>query len=301
MTALIASIVICTRDRSRMLEDSLADMVNQRLLERSARFEVIVVDDGSTDDTPTVVQRFSDQSRIAVRRISGDGKGLAHARNVGVAAALGEWIAFFDDDQRANPTWLAELLDTAERTGADLVGGPIEVSPPDGAAIGPIIRGIYGELPTRRQRRRGVTPRPGGGNRLVHRRVFDSIGLHDESFAVSEDPDLIARVEAASMRFAWAPRAVVRHVIPLDRLNPETIAAYTTKAGAAQAWVDFKRLGRWRSSRSIAVVLIKLGANAALTLLAVLRQSRMDVIDYRARLVGVRWVPGQDAPTDVVG
>jgi len=283
VTAPTASIVVCTRNRCASLEEALADMVNQRLSERSGGYEIVVVDDASTDDTARVVARVGRQTRTVVRRVSAEGRGVARARNVGVSAARGRWIAFFDDDQRTEPTWLAELLNTAERTGADLVGGPIEVSLPDGVAVGPVVRGIYGELPTQRQRRRGITPPPGGGNRLVHRRVFERIGLHDEAMITGEDTDLSARAEAARVDFGWAPRAVVRHLITDERLDPRTILAYGRKAGAAKAWVDFKRLGRWRIAGSAAVVLAKAGANAMLTLLAMLRRSQVDLIDCRAR------------------
>lgn len=283
MTVPAATIVVCTRDRSASLEEALSDLVDQSISDRSPGYEILVVDDGSTDDTAMVVERVDHQSPIAVRRVSGDGRGVAHARNVGVAEARGLWIAFFDDDQRTGPTWLAELLDAAERTGADLVGGPIEVSLPDGASVGPVVRAIYGEHPTERQRRRGIIPLPGGGNRLVHRRVFDRIGLHDESMSVGEDTDLIARAAAAHMDFGWAPRAIVRHLIPDERLDPQTMFAYARGMGEAKAQTDFKRLGRWRTVRSATVVLAKAGTNAVLILLAMLRRSRVDVLDCRTR------------------
>jgi hypothetical protein len=98
-----------------------------------------------------------------------------------------------------------------------------------------------------------------------------------------EDTDLIARAEAARMDFGWAPRAVVRHMISDERLDPRTIAAYSRQAGSAKAWVDFKRLGRWRIAGSATVVLAKAGANEVLTLLAMLRRSRVDLLDCRTR------------------
>lgn len=283
MTAPAATIVVCTRDRSGSLAEALKNLVNQRLPERAGEYEVLVVDDGSIDDTAKVVEQIAGDSETVVRQVNAGGEGVAHARNVGVSAARGTWIAYFDDDQRTTPTWLAELLDAAERTRADLIGGPIELTLPGGVTIGPVVRAIYGEHPTNRQRRRGITPPPAGGNRLVHRRVFERVGLHDESMTVGEDTDLVARAAAAGMVFGWAPGAVVWHLIPDGRLDPESISSYAGRAGAARARVELKQLGRWRIAASASIVAAKAGANAVAFLLAVARRSRVDILDCRTR------------------
>lgn len=276
------SIVVCTRDRAPSLEQALADLVDQQLPIRYAGYEVVVVDDASVDQTSLVVARVDARSPIDVRRVSANGTGVANARNVGVGAARGQWVAFFDDDQRTEPTWLAELLDTAQHTGADLVGGPIEVRLPADVPAGPIVRAIYGEHPPRRRRSSEAELRPAGGNRLIHRSVFERIGLHDESLQMGEDIDLIGRAEAERMVFGWAPRAVVCHVIPEERLVPRTVFDYSERAGIARAKVDFKRAGRWGMVRTASTMLLKAGANALLIPFAD-RRSQVDALDYRAR------------------
>src|SRR5205085_5035047 len=89
-------------------------------------YEVVVVDDGSTDDTRAILARFP-----GVRAVHQPNRGLSTARNVGLQAATGEVIAYTDSDCFADPDWLTHLVHQLQRTGAAGVGGP-NLSPDDG-------------------------------------------------------------------------------------------------------------------------------------------------------------------------
>lgn len=112
------SVVICTRDGGRTLAATLAHLERQSL-ERS-RYEVIVVDDGSTDDTAQIA-RAGGAAVVSLE----DGPGLTAARNAGVEAAAAGVIAFTDDDCLPHPNWLAELADAMADPAVDGVGGKI--------------------------------------------------------------------------------------------------------------------------------------------------------------------------------
>ena len=112
------SIVIPTRNRARYLEVALASLTAQ---EFDAGYEVLVVDDGSTDDTAAVVERarhrYLGQSRAM---------GLNAARNAGVSASAAPVIAFLDDDVFAPAHWLRAVRDGAvNHPGFEAFGGPI--------------------------------------------------------------------------------------------------------------------------------------------------------------------------------
>lgn len=282
MSSPVASIVVCTRDRSASLVGALEDLVDQQM-DGGRSFEVVVVDDGSMDDTAEVVDRFARHATAVVRRLDGGGRGVAHARNVGVIDARGEWIAFFDDDQRTDGAWLSRLIETAEADGADVVGGPIDVRLPPEATPGPVVRALYGEHPTQRERSRGVIPLPGGGNRLLHRSVFERIGPHDESLQVGEDLDLLVRSVEAGLSFGWAPQARVWHVIPEERLGPAAVLAYADRAGRARGTIDAAHLDRRRLVSAVAVALAKLALNLGVLAVAAARRAPADVLDARAR------------------
>ena len=116
------SVVVCTYNRSKMLRGCLDSLCNQSLDKKL--FEIIVVDNASTDDTPHVVEEFSPHGNI--RYILETRQGLSYARNRGLLESHGKFIAYIDDDARAAP----DLLDVASgviknlEPGVDCLGGP---------------------------------------------------------------------------------------------------------------------------------------------------------------------------------
>ena len=103
----LLSVVVPTRDRSERLRAALQSLRAQTF----ADFEVIVVDDGSTDDTPALLAELSAADpRITSVRLPG-GSGAAGARNRGISAASGAYLAFLDDDDEWRPNKAAEQID----------------------------------------------------------------------------------------------------------------------------------------------------------------------------------------------
>jgi GT2 family glycosyltransferase/glycosyltransferase involved in cell wall biosynthesis len=98
----LVSVVIPTHNRAALLEASLSSLAEQSLARDS--FEVVVVDDGSTDATPLVCDDFS--RRLALRYVAVDRAGIGAAKNAGAQAATGSIVFFFDDDDVADPDLL---------------------------------------------------------------------------------------------------------------------------------------------------------------------------------------------------
>ena len=94
------TVVLCTYNRCDRVEGA----VRAVLAQQGCAFELVVVDDGSTDATPAVLAAIDDERLRVVRRPNG---GLSRARNTGLAAAIGDWVTFIDDDDLAEPGWLA--------------------------------------------------------------------------------------------------------------------------------------------------------------------------------------------------
>lgn len=116
------SVVVCSYNSGRTLEHCLQSL---RSLDYPD-FEVILVDDGSTDNTRDILSRFP-----WVRAIHQENQGLSVARNVGLQAATGAIIAYTDSDCFADPDWLSLLVGQLQRSGAHAVGGP-KLTPDDG-------------------------------------------------------------------------------------------------------------------------------------------------------------------------
>jgi glycosyltransferase involved in cell wall biosynthesis len=115
------SVVVCTRNGERRLPVVLASIAGQTL--GRERFEVIVVDDGSTDAAAVVAEK----SGARVVRLSG--RGRAAARNAGVRAARAPIVAFIDDDCEADEAWLSRLLSAFTDPALDAAGGWVEAGP----------------------------------------------------------------------------------------------------------------------------------------------------------------------------
>ncbi len=99
------SVIIPTRNRRQLLELTLRSV----LWQRDVDFEVIVVDDGCTDDTPQMLRDLRDPRIRTVRHERS--QGVSAARNHGIAEARGEWVAFLDDDDLWAPDKLTQQLD----------------------------------------------------------------------------------------------------------------------------------------------------------------------------------------------
>lgn len=119
------SVVVPARNCARYLRMSLTAVTASDY--PRALWELIVVDDGSTDDTPLVAAEFAD----AIIRLSGRPRGPAYARNRGVEAARGQWVVFLDADVMLHPTALGRFVQTlAEDIGVAAVIGSFDDQPP---------------------------------------------------------------------------------------------------------------------------------------------------------------------------
>ncbi|MBW3540797.1 MAG: glycosyltransferase [Planctomycetes bacterium] len=218
------SVVVCTRNRAASLRNALKSLIALETA-RAFQFEIVVVDNGSTDETAAVVASVARSSAVPISCVDEPRRGIATARNRGVEAACGDWIAFFDDDQLAERDWLLELWTTAAERRCRCVGGRVELSLPENIRrrLAPACRMLLGATPAGdRLRRYTYRFTPGAGNLLVARSVFEEVGTFDEAFnRRSEDTDFFLRMHAAGIDGWYAPRAVVHHVIPPERLSDD--------------------------------------------------------------------------------
>ncbi len=232
MSAPELSAVICSRNGARTLAATLAHLERQSL-ERS-RYEVIVVDDGSTDGTAAIAR-----ARGAAVVSLAPGRGLAAARNAGVRAAAAPAIVFTDDDCEPDTDWLAALAGALSDPAVDGVGGRVEPV----CASGFLLRYLRARNPLTplgaellssddlryrlRLYLRGVIgPRPEppsgaplysvvGANMALRRELIADLGGFDEAFVFGgEEQELClrARARAQCAVFRYEPRAVVRHL-----------------------------------------------------------------------------------------
>jgi GT2 family glycosyltransferase len=281
-------VVVCTYNRAELLRCALRSLLCQET-DGVFSYEVVVVDDASTDNTADVVKEIAARSGVAIRYVRKEGGGVAEARNAGVAEAHSRWIAFFDDDEWADASWLKNLLAVALEKGADCVGGICLLDLPQEhlSRFGPLCRGIlgeniYGETPVRFRGK----PLPPTGNLLIARGVFDSIGVFDTSMLYGgEDADLVARVQAAGFDIWTAPAAVVHHAVPRYRLSPDYFRWVSLRTGVNFALMNCRQVG---CGRTMVLCVARMGqalfVNVPRLLLARLHRDKAEALDCECRL-----------------
>jgi len=198
------SVVVPTHNRSELLTLTLGSVLRQRDVD----LEVIVVDDGSSDNTADVVAGLGD-ARIRVVRHDTP-QGVAAARNRGIAEAAGRWVAFLDDDDLWAPDKLARQLQAAHQTGRDWVyTGAVRID-----AGQRIISGR--PPPDPRELAAGIARfnlMPGGcSNAIASRAALVAVGRFDDGYKHFADWDLWIRLAGRGPP-AWVPSPLVGYRI----------------------------------------------------------------------------------------
>ena len=207
------SVIVPTYQRAASLERCL-DALGAQTLERD-RFEVIVVDDGSTEPPRAAVARAA--CALDVRMIEQVNAGPAAARNAGANAARGAYVVFTDDDCRPDPGWLRALDAMAARSPGCAIGGRVVNALGDGiysTASQLLIEFLYDYYNVDETGGRFFIT----SNLAVPTQAFRQIGGFDASFplAAGEDRDLCDRWREAGLRMVYCDEAIVHHAHELS-------------------------------------------------------------------------------------
>lgn len=219
---MLVSIIICTRNRAKFLSlclDSIASSI--RFVPDSSNCEIILVNNGSTDDTLSVVDQWSSANPdISLRVISEQKVGLSNARNTGMAAARGDIFIWTDDDCRMAPQYIIKALDyDAKDTAPVIRGGRIELGDKDDL---PLTIKTSDQIArwSKADRSARVTSLCGsisGANIVVRRSVVDLLGPCDVRLGAgtrisgSEDTDYLCRAYTEGVIIEYVPDLVVFH------------------------------------------------------------------------------------------
>ena len=239
------SLVIATYNRAEQLMITLDSVAAQQC--SCGEWECVVVDNNSQDDTRERVERFTaEHPELNLRYIFEQRQGLSHARNAGIAASVGDIIAFIDDDERIVEEFVEAYITLFDSyPDAMAAGGKIIADYPTGR---PRWMSHYPELPIANPMDFGEEVKPfpksripGGGNMAMRRRVFETIGVFDTSLGRTgkrliggEESDLFERMAKFSMRCYYVPRAVMYHIIPEEKLTAEYFDRLTYNIGVTQ-------------------------------------------------------------------
>ena len=194
------SIVVCTYNGSQTIRDCLDGIV--RLEYRD--YEIIVVDDGSSDTTAALVQEYD------VRLITTENQGLSSARNTGMAAATGEIIAYLDDDARPDPHWLTYIAYTFLTTSHAAVGGP-NIAPLGDNFVAECVDLAPGN-PEQVLLSDSAAELLPGCNLAIRKSCLQAIGGFDPTYRIAgDDVDVCWRLRDRGWTLGYHPSAMVWH------------------------------------------------------------------------------------------
>jgi glycosyltransferase involved in cell wall biosynthesis len=238
--------------------------------------EVLVCDNGSTDGLREVVESRGVTCVDASAR-----RGASFARNVGVQASSGEFVAFCDADDQVHPRWLEELTAAAERS--DVVSGALETV----SLNSPRVR-RWREMndPDQPYELWKYLPVLCGANFGVWRDAYESVGGCDESYRTSEDTDLSLRLQLAGWTLSHAPRAVIAYRTR-STLRGLWRQSVDCGEGDARLYSEYRHYGmpRRHPIRTIDVILLVLLRNPLLPG-AITRLPRGRWVFFAGNLVG---------------
>lgn len=240
------SILVPSFNRAHYLNGALQTLTQQ---ETDGRFdyEIVVIDNASKDNTQEVVEAFAATSRVPVRYRYESVPGDAPPRNKGIESTTSEWLAFFDDDQFAETRWLLNLLDTAEAQKTRIVGGPVhlDLDAKICSQLSPGCRSTLREMkPYVKDQPYAADVIPGTGNMMVHRSLFDDVGLFVVNIKEGgSDWKLVEEARAFGATPWFSVNAGIRHRVEENRMTPAYFRWDSQNGGVSAADVDFRKLG----------------------------------------------------------
>lgn len=234
--SLVISMVICTYNRCRYLPQALESIAKQNV--SHGMFELIVVDNASTDDTADIVHQFIEMHpALQVRYVYEPNKGLSFARNRGWAEAASEVVAYVDDDVILCDDYLQNLKSFFEEHPSAMgAGGRVipkyEDAEPDW--MSKYLKGFVGEVNHGDviQKFGGSMKYPAGANMIYKKSILEKAGgFNNELKFRSDDKFIFYKVSELTGEIYYLPDVALYHYIDAVRLAPENFKKLFLKTG----------------------------------------------------------------------
>jgi succinoglycan biosynthesis protein ExoM len=211
------TVCICTYRRPELLRRLLFSL-DRQLVADAFTYSVVVADNDEDGAGRPIVDEVAACTRLRINYCSEPKRNIALARNQALKHAVGDYVAWIDDDELPAPDWLSSLVAAAGRYAASGIVGPVrplfEQTPPRW-----LIAGKFCERPEYPSGTRMHWSRCFAGNALVHSDVFRTLDapFRAEFGLGGEDVDFFRRMTASGHVFVWCNEAVVEEIIPPSR------------------------------------------------------------------------------------
>ncbi len=256
----LITIIICTYNRAKYLELALKSLVEQTF--EKERFDVIVVDNNSTDNTREIVNKYS--NKLFLKYFFEKNQGTSYARNRGIKESNTKFIGYLEDDAKASKNWIKNTYKIIQNKNPKIFGGPIytyyEAQKPKWFQDESEVRKI-----TNTTRCLAENEFLSGANMFFKKEIFDLIGLFDVDLGVvgnqlfvGEETRLQIVAKEKNVEIYYSPELFVYHFVPEHKMK----IVYMIKRSIASDFTSRrvfgeKRFGIWRDCVRLAINFFK--------------------------------------------
>lgn len=239
---LAVSVVVSTHNREEDLRAALEPLLHQT---GGVPYEVLIVDNNSTDGTRRVVERAIESSPVPLKYLFEPRQGVSHGRNTGILHARAPIIAITDDDCRPAPDWVASIVQAFERyPDVDCIGGRVVPTWPDRVPswftplqASPLAICEHGD--------RDLPVDAGHAalclltaNVAFRRSAFNKAGMFSAEYLRGQDREIQLRMWRAGCHGVYVPRLIVMVPIPSERLQKPYFRSWYRKYGKVHARLE---------------------------------------------------------------
>jgi len=226
--SILITVALCTHNHADRLPRTLADL--GKLTPPSSPWEILLVDNASTDDTPALLADTAWRPQdVSVRIVREQQLGLSNARNRAIKESRGKYLLFVDDDETPDPQWLTAYEHAMLAYAPDALGGRIDVLFEHGERpswLQDELLGFLGHLDHGEDCWLNDPDTPFyGGNFAVRVAIFPEAGEFDADLGRKgeiniggEDTEFYRRLIASNYKVRWVPDAIINHRIRADKL-----------------------------------------------------------------------------------
>ncbi len=249
MATLDMSVIIPTYNRIEALSKVLGNLEEQIIDTQSINWELIIVDNNSSDGTNNVVMEWKNKGSLPIRYIFEPRQGRSFALNVGIKEARSPLLVFTDDDVVLDVHWLSSFYEASRKYQHNVIGGRtlplldtalpewLTIEGPNSRAMnGPFVRHDRGDKVKEYDESMNA---PFGCNVMVRKEIFEKHGLFNTSLGMSrgkdriggEDQEFFYRIKAKGEMLLYDPSILVHHPVPAERLEKQYFKRYYWGSG----------------------------------------------------------------------
>lgn len=230
---MLFSIIVCTYNRDAYIYRALEHVAKNRFPYED--YEVLLIDNNSTDNTKSECNRFQQAySQVQYRYIVEEKQGLSNARNRGIAEAAGQWLIFIDDDAFMHDDYLSQLQAYLQAHPDTMSFGgridPLYENGEEPAWMNPWMYSIISAIDMGAEVKPFDKKYPIGANMGFHKDCLKAVGSFNPKLGRSkknliggEEKELFGKIKEAGMPVYYFPKVIVQHVIPENRTTEDYI------------------------------------------------------------------------------